>query len=129
MSKIFQAYNVKTDEWLGIPAGAKITPAVQFSLEELSGHPVSNDFLGMSLFKFLDMGGLPIRVVHPNGSTYIVKNKDKAEELGLMPSRKTKVAKPTKSKKSKTSKKSETNVSTDVQVDAEGFLIGSWNPA
>ena len=86
---------------------------------------------GTDLYEQAVKANAPIRILYESGKSYITQNQDKAIELGLMPSRKTKAAKPTKSKKSKTSKvkKSETNVSTDVQVDAEGFLIGSWNPA
>ena len=82
------------------------------------------------LFDKVVEAGIPIRVLHPNGSYFVTHNQDKALELGLelrFANRETK-ASPPKSK-SKTSKKSKTNVSTDYQVDADGFLIGSWNPA
>mgnify|MGYP003626988714 FL=1 len=86
MSKLFQGYAVKTSEWIDMPRGT-------------------------DLYEQAVKANAPIRILYESGKSYITQNQDKAIELGLMPSRKTKAAKPTKSKKSKTSKvkKSETN--------------------
>ena len=65
--------------------------------------------------------GNPIRVVHGNGSSYIVANQAKAIELGIL--------KPRVYKTNTLVKKPETNnveVPVDVVLDPEGYVQGSW---
>ena len=100
------------------------------------------------VFDWFKDNGFPIRVVHPNGSWFITANQDKARELGLdvkfanRPEKpkasKPKAPKPKASKskapkpkapKPKASKPKATKPKASSTVDAEGFLVGSWNAA
>ena len=108
MSKTYEAFDPKSKLWTIIPRDQKCKVKGKY----------------VTLYDACSMLGLQIRVVWPNGSTYIIENQDKARELGLIAGRKTKAAKPTKSKTSKV-KKSKTNT---IEVDEFGCAYGSWNP-
>ncbi len=86
MSKTYEAFDPKSKLWTIIPRDQKC---------KVKGKSVT-------LYDACSMLGLPIRVVWPNGSTYIIENQDKARELGLIAGRKTKAAKPKAKAKSKT---------------------------
>ena len=90
MSKTYEAFDPKSKLWTIIPRDQKC---------KIKGKSVT-------LYDACSMLGLPIRVVWPNGSTYIIENEDKARELGLIAGRKTKAAKPKAKAKSKTKPKS-----------------------
>ena len=110
MAKSWQVFDPKSGEWMVLT-------------EEHRG----------KFFDWCKARGLPIRVVHPNGSWFITANQDKARELGLDVKfanrpEKPKASKP-KATKPKASKPKAPKPKASSPVDAAGFLVGSWNAA
>ena len=83
MNKLFQGYAEKTSEWIDLPRDT-------------------------DLYEQAVKANAPIRILYESGKSYITQNQDKAIELGLMPSRKTKAAKPKAKAKSKPKSKPKT---------------------